>query len=291
MKQINTHNSWLRRSWLLLSCLAAVTLAQAASITVDGINYTTKPSDGTATIAKYTIDKSVTPADTLFYSGDIVIPETITYEGIEYTVVATAANAFLDCKELTSVSLPATCVTIGRNTFKGCSSLRVSPIPETAISVGSGVFNGCTSLEEITIVPGWNKPISEEFANCDHLKRLIITDGETPVVMKLTAFGNNAEARTALASIEYIYMGRNVDASAYLNNEQPFHNMTGLKSLVIGGETTTIQSTTFQGCTALSDVTFNEGSKVSSIGSSAFASFWGPPSQISSVGYFLDGSK
>jgi len=66
-------------------------------------------------------------------------------------------------------------------------------------------------------------------------------------------------------------MGRNVDASAYQNNEQPFHNMTGLKTLEIYGETTTIQSTTFQGCTSLQTVTF-QNDKVSSIGSSAFAS-------------------
>ena len=270
MKQLITYNHWLRRLILAIVCISAATALQAASITYDGINYTT--SGNKATIAKYTIDKTVTPYDTLFYSGDIVIPETFTYEGTEYTVVATAANSFLDCRNLTSVKLPASCVTIGRNTFKGCSGLTTSPIPETATSVGSGVFNGCTSLEEITIVPGWNKPISEEFANCDNLKRLIITDGETPVVMKLTAFGSNPEARTALSSIEYIYMGRNVDASAYTNAEQPFHNMSGLKTLVIGGETTTIQSTTFQGCTALTNVTFNEGNKVSSIGTSAFAS-------------------
>ena len=270
MKQLITYNHWLRRLMSAIVCVSAATALQAASITYDGINYTT--SGNKATIAKYTIDKTVTPYDTLFYSGDIVIPETFTYEGTEYTVVATAANSFLDCRNLTSVKLPASCVTIGRNTFKGCSGLTTSPIPETATSVGSGVFNGCTSLEEITIVPGWNKPISEEFANCDNLKRLIITDGETPVVMKLTAFGSNPEARTALSSIEYIYMGRNVDASAYTNAEQPFHNMSGLKTLVIGGETTTIQSTTFQGCTALTNVTFNEGNKVSSIGTSAFAS-------------------
>ena len=270
MKQLITYNHWLRRLILAIVCISAATALQAASITYDGINYTT--SGNKATIAKYTIDKTVTPYDTLFYSGDIVIPETFTYEGTEYTVVATAANSFLDCRNLTSVKLPASCVTIGRNTFKGCSGLTTSPIPETATSVGSGVFNGCTSLEEITIVPGWNKPISEEFANCDNLKRLIITDGETPVVMKLTAFGSNPEARTALSSIEYIYMGRNVDASAYTNAEQPFHNMSGLKTLIIGGETTTIQSTTFQGCTALTNVTFNDGNKVSSIGTSAFAS-------------------
>ena len=272
MRKIFTHKKPLHRLLLLAGCLSMVASVQAASITVDGINYST--SGNKATIAKYTIIKATdtTPADTLFYSGEIVIPETFTYEGTEYTVVATAANSFLDCKDLINVTLPATCVTIGRNTFKGCSALRFSPLPPTVTSVGSGVFNGCTQLEEVEIYPGWNKPISEEFANCPNLKRMIISDGTTPVVMKLTAFGNSAEARSALSSIEYIYMGRNVDASAYTNAEQPFHNMGGLKTLVIGGETTTIQGTTFQGCTALQTVTFEEGNKVNAIGNSAFAS-------------------
>ena len=273
MNKVFTHKKWLRLLLLVACCVATATAVDAANITVDGINYTTK-NDGTATIAKYTIIKATadTPADTLFYSGDIVIPEKISYEGTEYTVVGTAANSFLDCKDLTSLQLPATCVTIGRNCFKGCTSLLASPIPITATNIGTGVFNGCTRLEEVTIVPGWSKPVSEEFANCPNLKRFIIAEGENAVVMKVTAFGANAEARVAINSIEYIYMGRNVDASAYLNNEQPFHNMGALKTLVIGGETTTIQGTTFQGCTALETVTFEEGNKVTGIGNSAFAS-------------------
>ena len=270
MERNMTHKTWLHRLFIAVGCLAAMTAVQAANVTVDGINYTTN-NKGEATIAKYTITKASgdTPADTAFYKGEIVIPEKIVVDGTEYTVVATAANSFLDCRELTRLSLPVTCVTIGRNTFKGCSALKFSPLPATVTSVGSGVFNGCTSLEEIVIYPGWSKPISEEFANCPNLKRLIISDGDAPVVMKINAFGASAEARTALLSINYIYMGRNVDASAYLNNEQPFHNMTALKTLVIGGTTTTIQSTTFQGCTALSGVNF-QNSNVTSIGSSAF---------------------
>ena len=272
MNKILTRFKCLYRPLLVMAvCLSGGLAAHAASITVDGINYTT--SGTKATVAKYTIVKATadTPADTTFYKGDIVIPETITHDGVVYTVVATAANSFLDCRELTSVTLPTTCVTIARNTFKGCTALRVSPLPPTVTSVGSGVFNGCSSLEEVTIWPGWNKPISEEFANCSSLKRLIIAEGATAVEMKLTAFGSTAEARTALASIEYIFMGRNVDASKYTNAEQPFHNMSGLKTVEIGGETTTIQGTTFQGCTALETVTFlNEN--VSTIGTSAFAS-------------------
>jgi hypothetical protein len=273
MKKEFTNRTWLQRLLTTVLCLAGFAAMNAANITVDGINYSTA-SGNKATVAKYTIVKATatTPADTLFYTGDIVIPETITYEGTVYTVVATAANAFLDCKGLTSVTLPATCVTIGRNCFKGCTALTRSPIPETATSVGSGVFNGCTSLEEVTIVAGWNKPVSEELANMPNLKRLIIAEGPNPVVMKVNIFGASADARVAINSIEYIYMGRNVDASAYVNNEQPFHNMGRLNTVIVGGTTTAIQGTTFQGCTALQTVTFEEGNNVSSIGNSAFAS-------------------
>ena len=76
MNKIFTHKKWLRTMLLVACCVATATAVHAANITVDGINYTTK-NDGTATIAKYTIIKATadTPADTLFYSGDIVIPE------------------------------------------------------------------------------------------------------------------------------------------------------------------------------------------------------------------------
>ena len=98
-----THKKWLKRLFAALCCLSAAFTMQAATITVDGINYTTK-SDGTVTVARYTIDKTVTPYDSLFYEGDIVIPEKVAYDGVEYTVVATAANAFADCRDLTSLT-------------------------------------------------------------------------------------------------------------------------------------------------------------------------------------------
>ena len=81
MKKIKTHKTWLSRLALVVGCLAAATALQAANITVDGINYTTNATKKEATIAKYTIIKATatTPADTLFYVGEIVIPEKITY--------------------------------------------------------------------------------------------------------------------------------------------------------------------------------------------------------------------
>lgn len=268
-----TKSTWLRNIALGALCLMVAPLASAASITVDGINYTTSKLN--ATVAKYTIKKATatTPADTAFYTGDIVIPETFEYGGETYTVVATAANAFLDCKDMTSLQLPATCVTIARNSFKGCSGLKVSPIPVTATSIGTGALNGCSGLEELTIPVGWAGPmISEDLAGCSSLKKLIFADSATPFKMNFEAFGKSDETRVANKSIEEIYFGRDIDASLYVSNLQPFHNMPALKKITFAGEFTGISSTMFQGCTALQEVVFAEGNKVASMGEAAFQS-------------------
>ena len=109
MKRFTT--SWMRVMLLGLVSLFAFQEVGAATVSYEGINYTT--SGTKATVKRYTYTKG----DTTFYKGDIVIPETFELKGVTYTVVATAANAFVDCRELTSLQLPATCVTIGRNCF------------------------------------------------------------------------------------------------------------------------------------------------------------------------------
>ncbi len=268
-----TKSTWLRNLAMGALCIMVAPMLNAASITVDGVNYTTSKLN--ATVAKYTIKKATTttPADTSFYTGDIVIPSTFVYNGETYTVIATAANSFLDCKNLTSLVLPETCVTIGRNSFKGCSSLKVSPIPTTATTIGTGALNGCSSIEEVTIPVGWAGPmISEDFAGCSSLKRLIFADSETPFKMNYEAFGKSEETRVANKSIEEIYFGRDIDASLYTSNLQPFHSMPALKKITFSGNATTISGTMFQGCSALQEVVFAEGNKIASIGEAAFQS-------------------
>ena len=264
-----TH-SWLRH--LVLGAAGLMALgAWGASITVDGINYTTSVDrtthENVATVARYTVKP-----DTIWYTGDIVIPEYVNYNGVDYKVTATAANAFLNCKDLTSLQLPATCVTIGRSCFKGCTSLIVSPVPVTATSIGTGVWNGCTAMEELTIPTAWDGPmVGEDLAGCTGLKRLIFPESPNTFIMNFDAYGKTAELRVADKSIEEIVMLRNVAArETDANNLQPFHNLTALRTLTLGGQFTTISATMFQGCSALQEVVFNEGNLVNAIGNNAF---------------------
>ena len=55
------------------------------------------------------------------YHGNIIIPETIELEGNTYTVTAIANNAFKDCLDINSLSIPVTISSIAKNTFSNCS--------------------------------------------------------------------------------------------------------------------------------------------------------------------------
>lgn len=57
------------------------------------------------------------------YSGDIVIPETVTYNNITYKVTSLGESCFDGCSNLTSISLPDGLTSLGKWCFDGCYSL------------------------------------------------------------------------------------------------------------------------------------------------------------------------
>ncbi|MBP5687696.1 MAG: leucine-rich repeat protein [Muribaculaceae bacterium] len=58
-----------------------------------------------------------------YLSGELIIPETVTRNGKTYTVTEIDWEAFSNCSNLTSVSIPSTIKKIGLFAFYGCTSL------------------------------------------------------------------------------------------------------------------------------------------------------------------------
>ena len=84
-------------------------------------------------------------------SGDVVIPETYTYNGANYTVVAIGSQLFNNNTSVTSVTLPNTIVSIGSYAFNNATNLKSINLPEGLQTIATYAFNNTTSLESITL--------------------------------------------------------------------------------------------------------------------------------------------
>ena len=77
------------------------------------------------------------------YTGKVVIPESVTYNGTTYSVTGIGGSAFRYCSGLTSVTIPNSVTSIGKDAFAECSGLTNVTIPNSVTSIGSGAFYYC----------------------------------------------------------------------------------------------------------------------------------------------------
>ena len=143
---------------LLLSTVSPIT-SLAHDIEIDGIYYSFD-------IGKKTVSVTNKDDSAGSYSGDIVIPSSITYRDVEYPVTGIGASAFASCFDLTSVSIPNTVTSIGRGAFYYCSSLPSINIPISVKSIGEMAFRKCTSLTSVIIPDSVTSLGNSAFSAC-----------------------------------------------------------------------------------------------------------------------------
>ena len=123
---------------LILSVIFSIS-ASASKVEVDGIYY-----DISGTTA------TVTSGD-IKYSGDIVIPESISFNYSKYSVTSIGLWAFKECSDLTSVTIPNSVTSIGDYAFFYCNGLTSVTIPNSVTSIGDYAFWSCDGLTSVTI--------------------------------------------------------------------------------------------------------------------------------------------
>ena len=88
------------------------------------------------------------------YSGDVVVPGTVEYDGITYTVKGVGNRAFEGCDDLRKVTISEGIYKIGAYAFFYCGNLERVILPSTLERIESNpVFTGCSKLEIITTAP------------------------------------------------------------------------------------------------------------------------------------------
>ena len=145
MKQVDL----LKRAFVaIVMMVCAVHVAQAYDFEVDGIYYNiTSEADKTVGVTY----KGKSYSTIVEYSGDIVVPENVSYNDTLYSVVSIGEHAFYNCGDMTSIAIPNSVIHIGNSAFSGCSGLTNVTISNSVICIGNYVFSNCTALTSVTI--------------------------------------------------------------------------------------------------------------------------------------------
>ncbi len=168
-------------------CVSLFSFSQTV-VNVDGIRYLIE--NGFAIVGRQ--DKEL--------SGDISIPSSIEYGGINYAVtgmveptnitawsdntVTTEGGAFQSCN-ISSVVLPSSITKIAAGAFSNCSNLQSVVLPESLKSISAASFANCINIESINIPTSVTDfcsnskygTISYTFGGCSKLKTINIPSG------------------------------------------------------------------------------------------------------------------
>lgn len=166
-----------------------------------------------------------------------------------------SAKAFMDCTNLTTISLPETLRTIGTCAFYGCSNLDGVTLPSSLTAIGTSAFAECTALTSVAIPSGVTTVNMEAFKNCKSLTEVTVAAGVQKIEDNVFEGCENLESILLPSSLKTL-------------GWYAFQNCKSLKSVTIPNGVTSIGDQTFMGCSSLTEVSIQ--GNVTEIGKGAF---------------------
>ncbi len=185
----------------------------------------------------------------------LVIPDTVTNQGVSYAVTEIGWIAFQSSDSLISVTIPNSVTLIHDDAFYYCTNLASVTIPNSVTSIGNSAFANCSSLDSI-IIP--NSVISignSAFYGCSSLNSIIISNSVTSIENS-TFYG--------CSSLDTIVIPNSVTSIG----NRAFYGCSSLDTIVIPNSVTTLGLSIFCSCSSLTSITLPDS--VSYIGYSIF---------------------
>ncbi|MCQ2211790.1 MAG: leucine-rich repeat protein, partial [Paludibacteraceae bacterium] len=190
------------------------------------------------------------------YNNHISIPQEIQDNGNSYLVTSIGDNAFYQCDELFSISLPESICKIGNSSFSHCSSLNYFTMPNSISAIGDNSFAYCTSLSEIILSNGLVSIGNRAFERCGLLRTFIMPNS-------ITTIGKNAFERcSALETVS-------ISTSLTKLEDYLFYKCSAIENIEIPSSIQCIGDYAFCECDGLHTVCL---SSVSTIGRGCFKS-------------------
>ena len=270
-----------RLAFLVLPALLMPIASLAEEVEINGVTYNV--SGETADVVKGN------------YHGSVVIPASVTYEDVTYSVTTITKEAFSGQIAMTSISIPASVTSIGESAFSGCTGLAAitvdaanpvysSPsncnaivenataqlcygckntvIPPIVTKIAKSAFYGQTGLTAIALPEGLTSIGEQAFYGCNNLAAITIPSS-------LNTIGKNAfDGCTGLLSVT-------IDNPNFVatprDPKNSFKTIFGsqVKNYAISSATTTIGKYAFYGCTDMTS--FEIPAAVTRIDTSAFS--------------------
>ena len=254
---------------LLFLALLLPSVATAYDFEVDGIYYMID-GDQVAVTCRSSLGGT--------YSGDVVIPATVTHAGTTYPVTSIYRDAFYKCAGMTSIAIPRSVTEIGYAAFNLCNgltSVRITDleawlgitfsnfdanplsyaghlvlngevvsdlvVPRSVTTIRDWVFEGCTDLTSVTLHDGVTSIGNYAFVNCSSLTRVDMGNA-------VTWIGDGAfSGCMALAGID-------IPNSATYIGYEAFCDCFDLATVTIGNHVKEIADFAFSNCTSLTSV-------------------------------------
>lgn len=248
----------MRKTLFVLLFMIVPLLANAVVVEIDGIYYNLISKSNIAEVTN----------NPQKYSGDVVIPNEVSFEGKQYTVTSISEKAFYQSNGLKSITIPKSITQIGKEAFSYCDNMEAVYI--------SDLQCWC----ELSFMDIRSNPLyfaHHLFIGTTEIYNLVIPNGISLLRKYVFAGGSSFTSLEIPNNVNYIEDGAFLYCSSITSVTIPesitsvcgFSGMEGLVTVHLPDSVISIDPGAFSGCYNLS--TINLPNSITSIGNSAFS--------------------